>query len=90
MFQNESPLLTEAGRACGSPAFAAGASLPTLALRADDVVPAGPPFSTRRRSEAHFPRGLRPRKAAAGFTPILTGLAGTVQWIYYPAPWPEF
>jgi hypothetical protein len=91
MLQNDFPFSAEAGRACGSPAVAAGASLTRPAPRGGEAVPAGQPLPIgRSRREGRSPRAQCPREAAASFTPILTGLAGTVQWIYYPAPRSDF
>ena len=92
MFQNEFSLLPKADRAHGSPAVTAGAPFTAPVPHATEAVPASKPLPTQRgRSEgARLPQGQCHRDAVAGFTPILTGLAGIVQWIYYPPSWPDF
>ena len=90
MLQNES-LLAEAGRACGSRAVAASASLTIPAPDLGEAAPAGQPLLMRRSPVgARSPRAQCHREAVVTFTPILTGLAGIVQWIYWPAPRSDF
>jgi hypothetical protein len=88
MFQHQFPLLPEAaGQAGGSPAFSAGPSLAAPTAHGGEAVPTGQPLPRQgKRHRACSPRRPCSREAAASFTPILTVLAGAMQWIYCPAP----
>jgi hypothetical protein len=88
MLRNELPLLPATRQDRGSLALAAGPPLPVPAPARSEVILAGQPLPMPMRQKCHrarSPRGQCSWETTTSFTPLLTGLAGTVQWIYYPA-----